>query len=397
MGGVGFVLIATEIWGREGGNHTSRWRPPRLEQCHLAASHIRNALRSTTSGRKVPPLLGCRNATQTLGRQLRTWPANRASSEVLKGSRVSNQPRVPTPPPVGHVENGWQWTGTQWVPFAPQRPMTPPGTPGIQGVPYAPQRPTTPSGPTGTQGVPFAPPRPMTPPGPSAYVRPATVQGKPKKPVWRRWWVWGIAVIVLLAGLSRMGSGPASTGAANAAVTVASQNPSASAASASAAAASSSAAEAKSSAAAASASAAQASASAAAASKAAASQAVEAARLNPASYAAISDRDWSIVQRDPDAHAGKKYLVYGCITQFDTNTGTDTFRANTGGAQQKSCWSYTVNTIVNAGTGTDLSKVAEEDLVRMYIEVVKAYTYTTTAGGSTTVPLVRVNMIQTTG
>ena len=74
-----------------------------------------------------------------------------------------------------------------------------------------------------------------------------------------------------------------------------------------------------------------------------------------------------------------------------------TFRANTGGAQQKSCWTYSVNTIVNAGPGTDVSKVAEEDLVKMYIEVVKAYSYTTTAGGSTTVPLVQVNIIQTTG
>jgi hypothetical protein len=103
------------------------------------------------------------------------------------------------------------------------------------------------------------------------------------------------------------------------------------------------------------------------------------------------------VQRDPDAHAGEKYLVYGCITQFDANTGAGTFRANTGGAQQKSCWTYSVNTIVNAGPGTDVSKVAEEDLVKMYIEVVKAYSYTTTAGGSTTVPLVQVNIIQTTG
>jgi len=30
MGGVGFVLIAPEIWGRERGNRTSRWRPPQV-------------------------------------------------------------------------------------------------------------------------------------------------------------------------------------------------------------------------------------------------------------------------------------------------------------------------------------------------------------------------------
>jgi hypothetical protein len=341
---------------------------------------------------------------------------------------MSDQPRVPTPPPAGHVENGWQWTGAQWVPFVPQqpsappgpsgplgaplsgqRPLAPPSQPGSQWVPSGPQQPSAPPGAQGNQWAQSGPPRPLTQPGPPGapgvafsaqrtltpsgppvYVRPAPVQGKSKKSIWKRWWVWAIAVVVVVGALSRLGGSPTTTGVANAPTTVASQNPSASAASASAAAASSSAA-------AASASAAQASASAAAASKAAASQAAEAARVNPASYKAISDRDWSVVQRDPDAHAGERYVVYGCITQFDANTGTDTFRANTGGAQQKSCWSYSVNTIVTAGVGTDLTKVAEDDLVKMYIEVVKAYTYTTTAGGSTTVPLVQVNIIQTTG
>jgi hypothetical protein len=333
---------------------------------------------------------------------------------------VSDQPRGPMPP-VGHVENGWQWTGSQWVPFQPQGPVAPPGPIGPQAGPFAPQRPLVPPGQQGPHGAtfipqpatpsspgplpdaPFAPHRPGTQPDAPTYVTPATGTVKLKKPLWKRWWVWGIAVVVLLAAMSRLGGGSPTTQVA-APVVATSADPSAAAASAAAAAAKSSAAAAKASAAAssasaaaASASAAQASASAAAAAKAAASQAAEAARVNPANYAPISDRNWSIVQRDPDAHAGEKYVVYGCVTQFDANTGAGTFRANTGGAQQKSCWSYSVNTIVVAGSGTDVSKVAEEDLVKMYVEVVKAYTYTTTLGGSTTVPLVQVNIIQTVG
>jgi hypothetical protein len=33
--------------------------------------------------------------------------------------------------------------------------------------------------------------------------------------------------------------------------------------------------------------------------------------------------------QQPDAYAGKKYIIYGQVTQLDSATGDDTFRADT--------------------------------------------------------------------
>ncbi|MCK6210050.1 hypothetical protein KZX45_05780 [Georgenia sp. EYE_87] len=125
--------------------------------------------------------------------------------------------------------------------------------------------------------------------------------------------------------------------------------------------------------------------------------AAEAARLDPGTYAAISDRDWALVERDPDSHAGKKYVLYGYVTQFDSNTGPSTFRANTGGEAKSDWYDYDVNTIVSAEDPSILANVVTDDMVKMYVEVVSSFSYDTTMGGSMTVPLVQVNVIEVTG
>jgi len=130
---------------------------------------------------------------------------------------------------------------------------------------------------------------------------------------------------------------------------------------------------------------------------AAAAAAADAVRLDPASYVAISDRDWALIERDPDGHIGEKYVLYGYVTQFDSNTGLYTFRANTAGERKSSWYDYEINTMVTATDAAILSNVVKDDMVTMYVEVLKAYSYETTMGGSMTVPAVTVNMIEVTG
>lgn len=121
---------------------------------------------------------------------------------------------------------------------------------------------------------------------------------------------------------------------------------------------------------------------------------------NPKSYKAISKRALAKVMRNPDAYAGKKYIVYGEVTQFDSATGEDTFRADVAYADIRKdnygYWSEGENSFITAGAA-DLSDIVAEDVVKMYVEVTGSFSYDTTMGGTMTVPQFTVNIIKRIG
>jgi hypothetical protein len=123
----------------------------------------------------------------------------------------------------------------------------------------------------------------------------------------------------------------------------------------------------------------------------------EAAKMNPASYAELSSRDYALIAKDPDAHAGGRYVVYGNITQFDSATGPDAFLARTDAQRHNEWYEYETNTLVVAEDASILAPVVEDDLVKMYVEVVGSFSYDTQIGGNTTVPQVTVRMIEVIG
>jgi hypothetical protein len=43
----------------------------------------------------------------------------------------------------------------------------------------------------------------------------------------------------------------------------------------------------------------------------------------------LRKRQWAEVVKSPDAYEGKQYVIYGQVTQFDSATEADTFRADT--------------------------------------------------------------------
>ncbi len=128
----------------------------------------------------------------------------------------------------------------------------------------------------------------------------------------------------------------------------------------------------------------------------AAAQAEEAARLDPATYSAISDRDWQLIEKDPDSHAGEKYVIYGYVTQADASTGTEAFRADTSGEWKEAWYDYDVNTIVIADPEI-VKTVVTDDLVTMCVQIVGALDYDTQIGGSTTAVSVIANIVEVTG
>jgi hypothetical protein len=116
-------------------------------------------------------------------------------------------------------------------------------------------------------------------------------------------------------------------------------------------------------------------------------------------YKKLSTRGFQKLAKDPDSYAGDTYIIWGEITQFDSATGVDTFRADTGAKKKKPSYGF-VNYAQNAiltGDESSLSDYVEGDLFRAKVTVVGSYTYDTQIGGSTTVPEFQVDSISRYG
>jgi hypothetical protein len=119
-----------------------------------------------------------------------------------------------------------------------------------------------------------------------------------------------------------------------------------------------------------------------------------------ATYRALTARTWAQIAKDPDAHAGETYIVYGEVTQFDAATGQSAFRADVGGVRQYpddiGYVSYPTNTVLD-GDAAALSPVVQNDLFAAKVTVTGSLSYDTQIGGSTTVPELQVDSITVTG
>lgn len=118
----------------------------------------------------------------------------------------------------------------------------------------------------------------------------------------------------------------------------------------------------------------------------------------PKEYATISARDFKLLAKDPDSHAGKAYTIYGYVSQFDSATGPEGFRANTGATKVKaSDWYEFEQNSVLTGDKDLLAKIVEDDLFEAKVIVVGSYSYETQIGGNTTVPAFDVQEISVYG
>lgn len=113
-------------------------------------------------------------------------------------------------------------------------------------------------------------------------------------------------------------------------------------------------------------------------------------------YPAISERDYGLLVRDPNASQGRRLIVYGHVTQFDTITGATMFRAATAGVPGNAWYDFDINTIVNFDSIT-AANVVEGDIVTMYVEVVGKRDYTTTFGSTETAPVLKANIVDVSG
>ncbi|MGC5021242.1 hypothetical protein [Micromonospora sp. DT47] len=113
----------------------------------------------------------------------------------------------------------------------------------------------------------------------------------------------------------------------------------------------------------------------------------------PPSYKTLTERQWKLIAKNPDAYLGKTYVVYGRVTQFDAATGTDSFRADVAHRRMADEYEYETNTIFN-GSESDLDNLVEDDIFRANVTVLGSFSYDTQIGGETTVPMLQVNSIK---
>jgi hypothetical protein len=113
-------------------------------------------------------------------------------------------------------------------------------------------------------------------------------------------------------------------------------------------------------------------------------------------YQTLSERDWKLLVKAPDDYIGDRYVVWACITQFDSATGTDSFRGQASYRKQEFWYTDGDNSFFS-GDSNQLAQYVEGDIVEIMSTMLGSYTYDTTIGGSETVPLFNVDSIQPKG
>lgn len=114
-------------------------------------------------------------------------------------------------------------------------------------------------------------------------------------------------------------------------------------------------------------------------------------------YKELSSRDLALMVKDPDAHAGNRYVLYAHIWQFDAATGTDAFLMRADTVQHNYSYEFEHNMLATAGEPDLFAELVEGDIVRVHLQVLGAHSYDTQIGGNTTVPMVRVYLVEAVG
>ncbi|WP_261773642.1 hypothetical protein [Rhodococcoides corynebacterioides] len=132
----------------------------------------------------------------------------------------------------------------------------------------------------------------------------------------------------------------------------------------------------------------------AAASDSSAAAAVDQSRLDRSSYANLDDRSLSMVLRDPEAEKGRRVVLYGEVTQFDTITGPELFMAQVAGAPSDA--GYTNSILVRLRDAAVARDVVEDDLVTLYVELDGVQSYENRLGQETQAAVVWANIVEVT-
>lgn len=114
---------------------------------------------------------------------------------------------------------------------------------------------------------------------------------------------------------------------------------------------------------------------------------------NRETYTELSERDFQLLIKDPDAAAGQKHVIYGEVTQLDAATGNRGMRIDALATHPTETYVSGDNAVVSVEDPTILQPIVSGDRVKLFVTVKGALSYDTQIGGSTTVPEFSAAMI----
>lgn len=91
----------------------------------------------------------------------------------------------------------------------------------------------------------------------------------------------------------------------------------------------------------------------------------------------VTEAEWNLISRTPDAHVGERVIVYRQVAQADSNTGPDMVLLSAGPAQTEP-WDYSTTVVLRG----DVATLSEGDTFHGEIEVRGRIDYDTLIGGS---------------
>lgn len=114
---------------------------------------------------------------------------------------------------------------------------------------------------------------------------------------------------------------------------------------------------------------------------------------DPSSYEALSERDWQLIVKDPDAHIGRQIVVYAEVAQFDDMTGSETFRASAAASPTEYYFTDGEN-VVFVGDEAVLAPIVQGDQIMVHATVLGSQSYGSMMGGTVVAPKLRVDYIE---
>ena len=116
----------------------------------------------------------------------------------------------------------------------------------------------------------------------------------------------------------------------------------------------------------------------------------------PKTYAKLAKADWAKALDTAEKTVAKGYQVWACITQFDTATGRESFRAAASYRKEPS-WSRLATNAYFNGTEKQLASISPGDVVQMNVVGLGSFDYATKANGTTALPTFYVTKIAKKG
>ena len=90
---------------------------------------------------------------------------------------------------------------------------------------------------------------------------------------------------------------------------------------------------------------------------------------NRATYTELSDRDFQLLIKDPDAAAGQKHVIYGEVTQLDAATGNRGMRIDAMATPPTETYVIGDNAVVSVDDPTILQPIVSGDRLKLFVTV----------------------------